>query len=617
MQLIPVALSVMLIVIAEVAVADDTTVPDNKGVQRVEITGSSIKRIDAEGALPVQVITRQDIERAGITSAEQLLATVSANVGGAFNMSANQAEGFTAATGTHNSGASSANLRGLGPDSTLVLLNGRRVADHGLNGSSVDLNSVPLAAIERVEILKDGASAIYGTDAIGGVVNFILRSDFTGLEASAAGDITQHGGGNLYNAALLFGQGSLAEDGYNLMATLAVDSNSPLQGSQRSFQNGYQPARGLAPDTVGTPYASQQFSRPFTLPGSSVQYGYANLLALQGRCDSVAHMFAYPTDLWANPYRAQACSYDYGADWALIQPQQHQNLVSRASFRLDASHTAFIELTASHTSATDSYTPIQVAGSQFNYPVGGPYYQDLSAYVPGFDPGQPINLRWRCVPCGNREETTASTTYRALAGLDGLIDGWDYKTGISVAGSSANTDLVQGYVNTTAFQNALNTGLINPWTLPGQSQTAAGMAALASANVTGQVYSGHTRLIQADGSASREIGTWQGQAISTAVGVDLRREVYAFNSNSNAANNIFQATNDPSLHQVSRNIYAAYGELLVPLLKELEADVAVRHDQYSDFGGTTNPKVSLRYQPVSSLLLRASWSTGFHAPDFE
>lgn len=615
MRLNTIAKCVMLLCMSKSALAVDTTDPDQPAPQRVEITGSNIKRADAEGSAPIQVVTRKDMESAGITNAEQLLETISANVGGAYSMSANQAEGFTSSTGTHNSGASSANLRGLGPDSTLVLLNGRRVADHGLNGSSVDLNSIPFSAIERVEILKDGASAIYGTDAIGGVINFILRTDYKGLEANVSGDVTQHGGGDIYTASLLYGKGSLSQDGYNFMVTLSADKTTILNGDQRSFQNGYQPARGLAPDTVGTPYATQVLSNPVTLPGSSTQYGYANLLQLQGQCTSYPHMFPYPTALWDNPYRALGCSYDYGADWALMQPVEHQNLVSHGTFKIDSNNTLFVEITGSHTSATDVYTPLQISG--FTYPSGGQYYQDLSAYIPGFDPSQPIDLRWRCVPCGNREETTASLTYRALVGLEGTIGGWDYKTGVSIAGSGANTDLVKGYVNSTLFQNALNTGSINPWAMPGQSQTAAGMAALNSALVTGQVYSGHSKLLQADGSLSGDVAQWGGKPVSTAIGYDLRHETYEFNSNSNAANNILDATSDPSLNQVSRSIFAVYGELLVPVTKQIDADLAVRHDQYSDFGGTTNPKISLRYQPSSELLFRGSWNTGFHAPNFE
>src|SRR4051812_42599382 len=144
-------------------------------MQRVEITGSSIKRIAVEGALPIQLISREEIERAGITSAEQLVATLSANGTGADNMTSNQGGDFLSGIKSHNNGAAGASLRGLGSSNTLVLLNGRRVATHGLNGQSVDLNSIPLAAVQRVEVLKDGASAIYGTDAIGGVINFILR----------------------------------------------------------------------------------------------------------------------------------------------------------------------------------------------------------------------------------------------------------------------------------------------------------------------------------------------------------------------------------------------------------------------------------------------------------
>ena len=151
-------------------------------LERVEVTGSSIKRIKDEGALPLQVITRKDIERQGIVSAEQLIATLSVNGNGLDNLASNA--DVVAGQARGNNGASSANLRGQGAASTLILLNGRRVAAHGLNGGVVDLQQIPFAAVERVEILKDGASAIYGTDAIGGVINFILRKDFAGLEGA-------------------------------------------------------------------------------------------------------------------------------------------------------------------------------------------------------------------------------------------------------------------------------------------------------------------------------------------------------------------------------------------------------------------------------------------------
>jgi iron complex outermembrane receptor protein len=139
---------------------------------RVEITGSSIKRIASEGALPIQVITFGQMEKQGVNSAEDLMRMISANGTGADNMTSGN-NVFGADADRVSGGASFASLRGLGPGATLVLLNGRRVATHGASGKAVDLNAIPLGAIARVEILKDGASAIYGTDAVGGVINFI------------------------------------------------------------------------------------------------------------------------------------------------------------------------------------------------------------------------------------------------------------------------------------------------------------------------------------------------------------------------------------------------------------------------------------------------------------
>jgi iron complex outermembrane receptor protein len=222
--------------------------------QRIEITGSSIRRIQAEGALPLQVITRVELQRQGIVSAEQLINTLTFNSNGLDNLASNSDVVSGQARG--NNGSSSANLRNQGANATLILLNGRRVAAHGLNGGVVDLNQIPMAAVERVEILKDGASSTYGTDAVGGVINFILRSNFTGLRAAATVDVTEQGGGNIYRGSLVGGFGNLDSDGFNVLATLSVTEAKRLAGSERSFVNTFQPERGLSPDTRGTPFAT-------------------------------------------------------------------------------------------------------------------------------------------------------------------------------------------------------------------------------------------------------------------------------------------------------------------------------------------------------------------------
>ncbi len=287
--------------------------------QRVEITGSSIKRIREEGALPVQVISRQDLERQGIVTAEQVIASLSINGNGLDNLAANADVVSGAARG--NNGSSSANLRGQGAASTLVLLNGRRVAAHGLNGGVVDLNSIPMAAVDRIEILKDGASAIYGTDAIGGVINFILRKDFAGLEAQAFTDITEAGGGNIARARLTGGWGNLERDRFNVLVALSLSDAKGLRGDERDFVNTFQPSRGLSVDTRGTPFATvfaigslySALSRDNVnnagrgagpiQPGTTQAMNGINVLDLPGGagCNSIDGMGAYDEVLWASP----------------------------------------------------------------------------------------------------------------------------------------------------------------------------------------------------------------------------------------------------------------------------------------------------------------------------
>jgi iron complex outermembrane receptor protein len=194
------------------------------------------------------------MEQRGIASAEQMLMELNINGNGMDNLASNA--DVVAGQQRGNNGATSANLRGQGSNATLILLNGRRVSSHGLSGSVVDLNQIPFAAIERVEVLKDGASAIYGTDAVGGVINFILKTNYQGATASAAMDVTEEGGGNIFRYNLLAGYGDLDRDKYNIMTSVSFSDSKVLRGDQRDFVNTFQPNRGLSPDTRGTPIAT-------------------------------------------------------------------------------------------------------------------------------------------------------------------------------------------------------------------------------------------------------------------------------------------------------------------------------------------------------------------------
>ena len=625
MKLKKLAHLIALIGVAGPVVAQD--MPPPAKIQRVEITGSSIKRIAKEGALPVQTITFDQIEKQGINNTEQLLRTISANGTGADNMTSGN-NVFGADADRVSGGASFASLRGLGPNSTLVLLNGRRIATHGGSGKAVDLNSIPLGAIERVEILKDGASAIYGTDAIGGVVNFILKTNYKGVEATVNLNATEEGGGMTRRASVVGGIGDLDNDRYNIMAAVTVDNNEMLHSHQRDFANGYQPSRGLSPDTTGTPFANQltgagtALGTGFKVPGDATTYLQANPLSFQGKCDTIPHMMQYASELWKDvtpiSRTRYSCAYDYGADYVMMPPVERANALARGTFQLTPDHRLFIEGLASRSEVRSILTPMQISTSLANgnaYPVSGPYYQDLSQYVSTFDKTKPIIYKWRATDYGNRTMDNTTEGARLLVGLDGMLGKWDYKLGLSHAVSKTQTALIDGYAYTAKMYSALGTGVINPWLMPGQTQTQAAMDLIESTKFRGDLQHGRTSLTQLDGAISGEVFQLPAGVVTGAVGFDLRREGYEYGID-NDATLVWQAPGNAALREAKRTVKAVYAETFIPVIKDLELQLAIRRDDYSLVGATTNPKIAFRYEPTNWLLLRGSANKGFLAPSF-
>ncbi|GAB2907852.1 TonB-dependent receptor [Rheinheimera gaetbuli] len=611
-------------------------------VERIRVTGSSIKRTALEGALPITVFSRADIDAAGITSAEQLLLQMNIAGNSSDNLASNG--GIVSEEQRGNNGVSGANLRGQGADATLVLLNGRRVATHGLKGRAVDLNSIPFAALERVEVLRDGASAVYGTDAIGGVINFITKKDYTGAEASAFVDHTEAGGGNIYRTNLLFGTGDINKDGWNVFGTLSYKKNEVLAGNDRDFSNTFQPERGLSPDTRGTPFATV-FNRGASQPnligtgltdpldGQSVIA--VNILDLPGAagCESGGDMMGpYDQKLWSSESSRYACAWDYPAAARIQQPQESVDFIGRASFKLAEEHMASIEFVASQVDVSKAFEPYQISpsgtfGPNTWYPsTGASYdavYNALADYF-GADQlnyGERIAYRWRCMDCGGREIDTTTKAYRFLAAFEGVVADWDYNIGISRASSESDSQLGGGYYFTDALQQVLGSGDLNPFLLPGQSQTAAGINALQAASARGVVlYGGESIMTQIDATFSGELPLeLPGGNIMMAVGTDLRREEFKFNGDERAEMRpVFLAPFDNAnvLEKVSRDIKAVFAEVYLPVLDNLDVTLAGRYDKYDGFGSTTNPKVAFSYRPLEQLLIRGAFSTGFKVPSF-
>ena len=625
-------------------------------LERVEITGSSIKRIQAEGALPIEVFTSEDMTRRGIASVEQMLNQLSGIASGADNAVSNN-NIFGGDTDRLTGGSANANLRGFGPGSTLVLLNGRRVSTYGMSGGGVDINTIPFAAIHRVEVLKDGASAIYGTDAIGGVINFILKKDFQGVTVGVdASRPFQSSAGSTRRASVTAGKGSLDSDGFNVMASVSVDKNDILRGSDRDWVNGFNPAMGLSPNSSSSPFANIITSSGTAMgtAGSRVgttdatKYTRINLLSIQGQCDAVTEGVQFQPALWTRPGTTPnfasgkyLCNTDYGSQYMLSAPKEAANLVMRGSLKLSTDHTAFAELTSSRVGVKSELTPTQFSTSASTnaaignnyYPVGGPYYLNLKNHgVLDFDPTKPIAYRFRMQDWGNRVIDNVSTNSRLLLAMEGLVGKYDYKLGFSRAQAQASSELFDGYAYSTKLHAAMKTGLINPWVMPGQVQTPEAMALIESTKARGKVMGGKTGLTQFDGSLSGEWMNLPAGPLGFAAGFDLRKETYEFantTSDPTAAitcvstllttvtSDVLLCPGNSGVPLVSRNIKAVYGELAIPVIKGQDMQLALRTDKYEGFGTTTNPKLAFRFQPSQQILFRGSVNTGFKAPTFQ
>ena len=628
-------------------------------LERVEVTGSSIKRLSDEGALPLEVITADQIRQRGLNTAEDILRSLSANAANANNaVSSNSVfgqEGDRLA-----GGGAFANLRGLGPTGTLVLLNGRRLSNQGTSGGSVDLNAIPMDMLDRVEVLKDGASAIYGTDAIGGVINFILKREFQGARIS--GNFSRPwdaGGGQQRKVNLTVGFGDLGTQNFNFMGSITHGSNGILRGVDRPFALGYQPTLGLAPDTSSSPYFANiigQAGSAFTTAGSTIgsgttSYTILNALALTNQCSAVpfgVSQTANPSLLSGLGYTAAnstyRCGTDYGRQYMLIAPSQTTSGVARATFNLGKDATGFVEFVGSRYYSRGEFTPYQFSTTALglgatangktyangaNYPVNGPYYVNMKALYGAnqFDPTKSIAYRLRMWDWGYRTLGNESTNDRLTAGVEGSFGNYDYRVSLARGKAQGYQEMIDGYADTVKLVDLLASGKYNPFLMPGQSQTPEAMALVEATKVHGRLATGRTQVDQFLANISGPIMKLPAGDLAFALGTDLRREFYGFSgtqsyncvssfsiANMQLANSVMGCPGNAAAPNMTRKVAAVYGELLVPVFKSLELNAAVRYDRYQQIGGTTNPKIGFKFTPTQSLLLRGSYNTGFRAP---
>ncbi|MDB5911276.1 MAG: hypothetical protein JWP34_5393 [Massilia sp.] len=565
-------------------------------IQRVEITGSAIKRIDAETAVPVTVIRIDDLKKQGVTTIEQVMSNLSVSQG---------QQGTSQVVGLGTGGASFADLRGIGANKTLVLLNGRRLANNAFDSSAPDLNMIPFAALERVEVLRDGASALYGSDAVGGVINFITKKDYQGGAITVGADSPQHPGGKSQNFNASFGKGDLANDGWNVFGVLDHQEQNAIGGTQRPFNTRF--PGGLSSSTSPANYYQGNNSGNPAAAGC----GSPNLI---------------PSGDGTSCTMTTSSFVDY------IPKTERTTALLKGTFRINENHQFGLEYMATQSKVSSQIAPVPYGGLIQNRlrPDGSlnPYYPGNStAFAPNipldptFDDGkggagaQPgfVHVKWRDLPNGPRADENTNTQQRLIASLTGVVAGWDYDGAFSYNENKVQENL-RGYSDGGIISAGVLNGVINPF----GPQDAAGDALIASAALDGNVMNAKGSTTGIDLHASRELGDWLGvgHSAALAIGTEAHHETFLSAANTDYAAKVVASTGiDPYTHnEGSRSVYAAYAELNVPVLKTLDITAALRYDKYSDFGSTTNPKVGFRFQPSKQVLVRGSYSTGFRAP---
>ncbi|MFL6676078.1 MAG: TonB-dependent receptor [Massilia sp.] len=608
-------------------------------IPRVEITGSNIRRSQAETASSVLTVSRADIERSGKTTVAELLQTLAVDNQGSVPVSFGN--GFAA-------GASGISLRGLGAASTLVLFNGRRVAPYGLADDGqkqfADLNVIPNDAVERIEILKDGASAIYGSDAIAGVVNIILRRDFKGTTIRALRGASGDADGKQTNAAITRGFGDLDTDRFNALVSLEYKKIDEINYSARQNRDwigkldlrpwGYSAQESLGgTGAITTNNAAGNaingnVRNPVTLDyynrGNPAGLGFTRTFPGAACSNFTSHPQGDP---------GGGCLIDAPSVYQQVQPKQESlSVYGRGGWQITPAVQAYTELNW-YTSITNTRTTPTPINANEGFP-GGPVSNagiSLGAAHPD-NPyfGTAARLRYLPADVGPRQSNIDSVFVRWVGGAKGNLFGWDYDSALlfshsnvtnsqrgfiqrdvafamlnptpanvarAVAGSPAYAALPPG----TLWRIAENAGLNSPAVYAALSPEIANYA--------------RSKVGQIDFKATREFEQLRlpGGPLGLAAGAEFRHELTELRPTTGTERgNIIGL--GYSAYSGSRNVFAMYAEALAPVWTGVELTGAIRWDHFTDVGNSYTPKAGIKWTPVRQLALRATYARGFRAP---
>jgi iron complex outermembrane receptor protein len=584
------------------AAADQTTSNADQNLQEVVVTGSVIPRTDFETASPVQVITSSELTQSGYTSVQQALNALPANGQGTLSQ---------AFTGGFAGGASGVALRGLTVGETLTLIDGERMVEYPIPDDDergfVDTSSIPMLAVDRIEVLKDGASSEYGSDAIAGVVNVILRKNYSGAEFSAEGGTSSHGDGSTERLSGIAGFGDLPSDGYN--GWIAVEwrhqdeiFNTARSGAWNALDwtpyggTNSTPGAGSLYNLYGAgssfpfasaPYYASSSATDFTSPGVTYNAGSA--------CPSPA---ALASDQCAfTPPRNE------------IQPQTgNLNLLGRFTATLGDN---WQETTTASLfrSESEQVNPYANTGGLLGVPPGSPiqypvYGANIATYL-----STPVTLT---MPDGTYPVATLSefgqqtnqfvtSTYRGFLDFKGKERGWDLDANAGVM-YALTDEHHYGYVNLAALQTALDNGYV------------LGSGGPLVANVAPNIESALSNSLQVvDVSATRDLATLPGGPLALGAGIGYSHRYLNDTPSPEAESGVYPTLSLAYAYGGQTDINS-YAELTAPLVKGLELDAAARWDHYATVGGVVVPKFGVKYSPIDQITFRGTYGQGFRAP---
>lgn len=608
-------------------------------VERISVTGSRIQRSDMETASPVTVIDESAILALGSTSIDGVLQQLTA-AGGAM---------VSATTNNGGRGNATVNLRGLGEERTLVLVNGRRMIPSGTGATStVDLNTIPVSMVQRIEVLKDGASATYGSDAIAGVVNIILKRDFEGFQFNAQTGMSEHGDGDetIIDATI----GNSFDKG-NLVMNIQYTNRGEASQADRDFSacpywEAYEDGvpsslycGGSATSVGGHVKGNKNFGITPTGPvvggeptyaiGDTGPDAYGTYIDDgEGKAQFVWNDARRPADLSGRNGNgvyhdfvgegADNDRFNYNEHSYLSTPLERINVTAAGTYELFDSVTFFAEAMYSKRWSTQQMAPQPIVGMSFDY---DPLATDedgnvtgwMSPALTGVQSGEKVAYSRRMLESGTRNFAQSVDTVRIVAGLEGEFDnGWTWDVALNKGRNDATATL-ENLHNTTAIEEAISAGTFDP-----VLQTS-----WAADNLSQYIYTSvektYTEMDIYSANLSGDIMELPAGELGFATGVSHRKESAGKTPDSITAQGY---GNDPAEEATSGSytVKAVYLELAVPLLSDLplaeqvDLSAAIRYFDYNTFGDDNTWKLGMTWKVNDSIMLRGVRSTAFRAP---